>query len=316
MWGVFLVPSAEASLAQRFDIAEEAFGFITTEGINSGQSLYFCQFSDLYSVPETGSMNMYGGTFPDTSDPEGSGTYSGVGTQACGASFFENGGNFAAATSDDDYYVIITATSSPGGLPIARYFSYTRQGGQWFTGYSSSDIASSTIFAPFVFATSSVYIYCSQNVGATSTSFWSELSSSFGFALCSTAVNLFIPNSTSLYRFFSLASTTKEKIPFSYYYGIKNAFLAEVSTTTNDDFTSLSFVGIADFASSSPLSFVPSVVTVLSTTTVGVYLTSGIRTLLRTMATFALWIVFAEFLVSSTLAFLRGDDWSFFKGRT
>lgn len=139
-------------------------------------------------------------------------------------------------------------------------------------------------------STTSQQVWCNQNF-ATTSGFLDSLGQSIALGACNVGVFLFVPSTGALANFASLASTTQTKIPFSYVYEVRDIFSGlSASTTSNLSTLTINFPSIG---SSTPLgSLVPSTVVVLSTSTIGTYLSEPIRAFFLSLQRIALWAAF------------------------
>jgi len=151
---------------------------------------------------------------------------------------------------------------------------------------------------------------------ATSTSFFSgsasgtlqaianECSSTgniFSEAMCRAAAYLFVPNPNVTNQYLTLATTTAQKFPFSYVFGISALFTGlTASSTTNMIAPKIAFSQY-DPASSTPFGpFLPDL-TFLSTSTIQRYMPSGFWSLIQTLMIAAIWLGLAFMLVREAL---------------
>lgn len=139
------------------------------------------------------------------------------------------------------------------------------------------------------FATTTVAELCDSNFPAGGS--WTD---SVGVALtnglCRVGSFLLVPSQNSLTQFGALRSQLVTKVPFSYIYEVAD-IVGGVSTTSNT-FPSLT-LDLEVFATSSVVGTWPSSVDVLSTSTIGTYLTDSVREPLRALIGYALWLAFA-----------------------
>jgi len=82
-------------------------------------------------------------------------------------------------------------------------------------------------------ATTSVAVLC-QGSTASSTGFFSSAASDFGVAICYALSFLFVPSNDSVANFSALSSTTLEKFPFSWGYGIYNLWTNLATSSGNN----------------------------------------------------------------------------------
>jgi len=113
--------------------------------------------------------------------------------------------------------------------------------------------------------------------------------------LCVVGTYLFIPNQSSLSQFGALSSSTQDKIPFSYFYqlgAIYDNLIATTSPTFIDVELPLHSIGIG--SSTALGNFLPNV-NAFSTTTIGTYIPDSTRSVLRTLMSSVIWLLFAYY---------------------
>jgi len=139
---------------------------------------------------------------------------------------------------------------------------------EYFSGYFS-------IPTTFAFSTTSVAAYC-QRTSSTTTGFLDSVASSISQGLCFAGAYLFVPNANTLAQFGELASTTRAKIPFSYYFDVKEVLDSQSASTTENFFTVS--LDLPDIGSTTPMgNFIPTHIDFLSTTTISQYLSDSQR---------------------------------------
>jgi len=191
------------------------------------------------------------------------------------------------------YYVYQQANL--GGAEIVQAQSYA-SADRNFYGYLTDADANSLPIAPGVpgftdvgIATSSQQIYCSKSF-STSTGFLDSAGASLSTGLCNVTVFLFVPSANALSNFQSLASTTRAKIPFSYYYDVRGILLGQSASSSQNLPTYSINLGSVDFGSTSGLAILPTRFEFFSTTTINKYLPTGMHDLLYNLMIYAIWI--------------------------
>jgi len=144
-------------------------------------------------------------------------------------------------------------------------------------------------YTDFGIATSTQRQFCASNF-ATSSGFWSDISAGFANAMCNVGVMLFIPSSNAVSQFQTLASSSQQKIPFSYYTDVVGIIGAQ-SGSSSENFPTYGIdLGAVDFGSSSGLAILPAHLDFLSTSTINRFLPPGMHTLLYNLMVFAIWL--------------------------
>lgn len=138
------------------------------------------------------------------------------------------------------------------------------------------------------FASSTVATTC-DNSFATSSGFLDSVGSSISNGLCRVASFLFVPSPSSLRQFVSLASTSQQKIPFSYFYDIVNDFSSLSASSSVNVPTYTADLHGAGIGSTTPIGNILPSLEILSTTTINRYLPSGAHDALFLLARAAIW---------------------------
>lgn len=179
-----------------------------------------------------------------------------------------------------------------------NYFTRTNLSEDFWYGYITTDGTQSVPVAPGIpgftdvgISTTSQQVYCNQNF-STSSGLLDSLGQSIALGACNVGVFLFVPSQSALSQFYSLSSTSQSKIPFSYYYGIKNIFYGlTASSTENLPNWSIPFPNLS---STTPLgSIIPTTIPILSTSTIDKYYPTAIRETVLTLASFVIWVLVA-----------------------
>jgi len=224
--------------------------------------------------------------FPDAGDPIGTSTddlfLPEDNTLSSGSSY-----QLAASTI---YNVYLKADNT-------NIFVRTNLGGNFWYGYLTDSLGNSIPIIPglpgftdYGIATSSQEIYCDDNF-STSTGLLDNIGASFARGICNVSVFLFVPSSNALSQFQGIASSTRMKIPFSYYYDVQDIFTeASASSSVNMQSFSLN-LSTTGVGSTSPMgAILQGNKDLLSTTTINTYLPEGLYDTLMLMARSAIWI--------------------------
>jgi len=139
-------------------------------------------------------------------------------------------------------------------------------------------------------ATTSQQAYCYSNF-STSTGLLDSLGQSISLGACNAFAFLFVPSTNAVGGFAQLASTTESKIPFSYFFDIKNTINALTASSTTNLPTYTVGLGSLQLGSTTSFGNVLPNLTVLSSTTVDTYMPNGIRVTLLALGTSAIWLI-------------------------
>jgi len=278
LWGAFSVPEVFANGFGEQSI--EAFGFVTSAGVLSGTKLYFDAASEHYDG--TISWRICRGVYPTcTSLDESQSTSVTDDPWPFGDEW--DLPSYGLSGNGSYFMEFISTTTAPSFVDY--YFVFVLGSGGFATNYVYQDIASSTIFAPFVFSSSTVEDFCEPAANIL------DVGGGVRYGLCYAAVTLLLPSDTSLARFTTLASTTQSRIPFSYLYELRSIFSGfTASSTANLPALTLSFPSPG---STTPLgNIVPASVEALSSSTIGTYLSEGVRASFLALQRIFLWVGF------------------------
>lgn len=221
-------------------------------------------------------------------------------TIAPGASVF-CGGNVQQLTGTTnwtqgtEYFVFgngngVTSGSNPkiiANLSNDFYYGYITDG----DGASIPIAPGLPGFTDVGIATSSQQLYCYQN-HATTTGLLDNVGQSISLGLCNTSVFLFIPSQTAVSQWQTLSSTTRNKIPFSYYYDFKG-LVDGSSASSSQNLPSFSWNLYAlGIGSTSPLgNILPGQTDLLSSTTISTYLSPSVHTAWMVLISAAIWFL-------------------------
>lgn len=191
------------------------------------------------------------------------------------------------------YYIFasLISNSQPGNslrLNLSEDFFY---------GYLTDTTGESIPIAPGIpgftsagISTTSQQVYCNQNF-STTTGLLDSVGQSIALGVCNVGVFLFVPSATVLQNFADTASSTKSKIPFSYYYDFA-AQLDGASASTTGNFTVLSadLRGTGVGSTSAWASVLPASFAYLSSTTISTYVSPALYDLFFLLMRSAIWI--------------------------
>lgn len=136
-------------------------------------------------------------------------------------------------------------------------------------------------------STSTIQQFCNSTY-ATSTGWFSDISNGVTYGLCTAFAFLFVPDQSILQRFSDLSSTTKSKIPFSYFYGI-NALYSSLTASSTANLPSYGY-DLPVFGTTTAIGNVlPTHLDILSTTTISKYYPDSIRNTFLLLGSFAIW---------------------------
>jgi len=153
-------------------------------------------------------------------------------------------------------------------------------------------------YVPTIFSSSSVGI-------ATSSSLWGSVSIAsssvncdggnfFSDALCSVGSYLFVPNPDIVNGLIQTVNGSVQKFPFSWVYGMQNAFQSLSATGTGMTAFSINWSAM-NVGTSTPLglaNIAPASTTVLSQTTIEHYISPSTWSLFQTLIALGIWLVF------------------------
>jgi hypothetical protein len=141
-------------------------------------------------------------------------------------------------------------------------------------------------------ATSTLATYCQNNFATTTNGIFSQLTADIQLGLCNVGTFLFVPSQNTLQNFSNLQSNVTKKIPFSYYYEIRNIVASSTATTTTNMQSFAIDLNQLNFASSTAMgNILPTVnFDFLSKETIDHFLPTGMHDLLYNLMQFAIWI--------------------------
>jgi len=185
-----------------------------------------------------------------------------------------------------------------------RFVLRTNYSSDFVYGYLTTDDTESLSLIPgapgftdFGIATTSQQTWCYQNF-STSTGLLDNIGASISTGICNVGVFLFIPSSNAIAQWQSLASSTAEKIPFSYVYEIYSDVSGLVATTTENLPTYEAPLADLTIGSTTSIGNILPNLTFLSAATIGTYLPAGIHDALFLLARAAIWVFTALILYS------------------
>lgn len=210
----------------------------------------------------------------------------------------------------DDYFIATTTDYQPSNAvnwiqgqtynvftnANLRILTRANYSGHSFYGTISDASGSSVPVHPDIpgftdvgIATTSQQQFCYSNF-ASSTGFLDSVGLSISQGICNVGVFLFVPSAASINQFSSLASTTATKIPFSYFYEIKNSIIGQSASSTTNLPTYTTDLAALGIGSTTALGNILPALTILSTSTVDTFLPSSVRTSLLFLARSAIWL--------------------------
>jgi hypothetical protein len=209
----------------------------------------------------------------------------------CGG--FVTGSNGNTSWSSGTYY-IYTDDPHDGGN---HAYLQTNLSSDFVYGYLSDQGGNSIPVAPGIpgftdsgIATTSLQVYCNSNF-STSSGLLDNVGKSVSLGICNVSVFLFVPSQGAISQWQGLATTTRNKIPFSYYYDFRDIVNgSSASSSVNFSPFSIDFSSV-DFSSSTSIgSLLPGRVDFLSTTTINRYLPTGMHDTIFVLMRSAIWI--------------------------
>jgi len=122
----------------------------------------------------------------------------------------------------------------------------------------------------------------------------------FSRGICTSFAFLFLPDPQTLNSFYGLASTTAEKFPISWFYGVRTAFTsAAASSSANLAAVSISLNSLGMGSTTAIGNILPNV-EVFSTSTITHFMPSGLWDVIQALMAAALWIAVATYIWYST----------------
>lgn len=144
-------------------------------------------------------------------------------------------------------------------------------------------------------STTTLATYCDTNMPVDNSDIIHATLTAIPNGFCKAITYLFVPSTDSLSQFSTLSSTTQNRIPFSYVYGIQSIFVGLSASSTSN--LSSVIVSLPDIGSTTPLkTLYPLSITFLSTSTIGTYLNETFRQGMLNMQRLFLWAAFAYWL--------------------
>jgi len=165
------------------------------------------------------------------------------------------------------YIVLYSGVATGQSLPVFTNMSYS-------PGFSPTTTAQT----------------CESNF-ATSSSFFDSIGSSISNGFCRASLFLFAPSEQSLNQFLVLASSSQEKIPFSYVFGVYDQVNGLSATTTENVPTYTANLAAVGIGSTTPIGNILPNATWLSKATIDTYLPVGIHDALFFLARCGIWFV-------------------------
>lgn len=202
------------------------------------------------------------------------------------------GGTYEAGTT---YYVLfaLSGANAPGSQVR------TNLSNDFFYGYIVDDGGETIPIAPGIpgftdvgIATTTQQAYCSTNF-ATSSGLLDSLGRSISLGFCNVGVFLFVPSSQAMSQWQTLASTSQQKIPFSYFAGFRTLFQQLTATTSSVVPTYAADLHATGIGSTTPIGNTLPSLTWLSVAAIQTYLPTGIHDALFFLARSAIWLSIA-----------------------
>jgi len=139
-------------------------------------------------------------------------------------------------------------------------------------------------------ATTTTNDFCNQQMPYDDSSIISATLTAVPNGLCRVAAFLVVPSQNSLSQFSLLASSTTEKIPFSYYYDFADIVGGQATSTSQNMQNFAMNLSLLDFASSTAMGpILPSSLSFLSSTTIGQYMSPTMHDIIYNLMIFAIW---------------------------
>jgi len=112
----------------------------------------------------------------------------------------------------------------------------------------------------------------------------------FSRGICVAVSYLFIPSPQTLNQFTSLASTSAEKFPISWFYGVRTA-VSSAQATSSSNMSDISFnLGSLGYGSTTPIGNVLPNISVFSTSTITQFMPTGVWSAIQAFMAAALWV--------------------------
>jgi len=172
----------------------------------------------------------------------------------------------------------------------------TNLSGNFFNGYITDNGLNSIPIAPGIpgftdqgIATTSQATYCNSNF-STSSGLFDSIGQSISIGFCQVGAFLFVPSTQSISNFQSLASTSQNKIPISYFYDINNYYVTLTASSSDTVPTFVIPLHDLNIGSSTPLGNLMPNIDFFSTTTISKYLPDSIRVAMLFLASSAIWV--------------------------
>jgi len=196
-----------------------------------------------------------------------------------------------------------TGASAPPGYNNNPYLLLTDEGSSESINWYDLSVVPPIDFEALKFVATSTSFFSGQASGTLQAiaNECAQTGNIFAEALCRTTAYLFIPNPAVLDQYTTLASSTADKFPFSYIFGVIYLFTElNASSTTNMIAPHIDFSSV-DPASSTPFgSFLPDM-TIMSSTSIKQYMPEGFWELVYALMIAAIWLGLAFMLVKEAL---------------
>jgi len=191
------------------------------------------------------------------------------------------------------YYVFTQDSQTTGG----NYFVRMNLSGSFYSGYITDSIGNSVPISPNIpgftdvgIATTSQQVWCYGNF-STSTGFMDNIGQAIAIGVCNVGAFLFMPSTGAISQWQELATTTRNKVPFSYVQDIYATFTSLSASSTQNFFSVVT--DLPALGSSTPMgSILPDEIVWLSTTTISTYLPDNIRLAMLAAQRMFIWLGF------------------------
>lgn len=224
---------------------------------------------------------------------------------------------FSFSPPNDGAAYFLTASSTtlkypsyPNYVPGTTYYVYTQMNsafypdvrltanlsGDFFYGYITAGTLNPTLpilpglvgYTDVGISTTSQQVYCNANF-ATSTGLLDNIGASFARGICNVTVFLFVPSNNAVAQWQGLASTSSNKIPFSYFTELRGLFNQLTATSSETVPTYAANLAATGVGSTTAIGNILPSLTWLSVSAIQTYLPAGIHDALFFLARCAIW---------------------------
>lgn len=132
--------------------------------------------------------------------------------------------------------------------------------------------------------------YCNSNFSSSTNPIF-QVGNDIAVGICNVGVSLFVPSLDTITSYAKLSSTTQEKIPFSYYFDVKEIYDGSVASSTQNMQSFSINLSAFDSSSSTPMgAILPTNLNFFSTTTINKFLPAGMHDIIYNIMTYAIWV--------------------------